>query len=279
MGTRRSPATGRRGDARRPSPRLGYFVVASLLLHGLVLTLWRGEPPAGPAGRSTFQITLLARHGDTSGKAVAEAGKPEHSAGDRSGKRAESTNEVSAISAPAGRKPRQVAELTTDLRAVSSAALESQRRTTRIHAIGVKKPPDRSAEEKPSPAADQRPASPHGITVARAGSNTHGHQQLSSSARYHRVRAALQEALLPRFDYPSVARRRGWQGRVRIALHVEADGDLTDIHLLESSGYPLLDRAAVKNVTELRTVPAVSQWLGGHDMDVILPVRYQLQNR
>jgi protein TonB len=89
----------------------------------------------------------------------------------------------------------------------------------------------------------------------------------------------LHEALLPRFDYPSVARRRGWQGRVRVGLHVEADGDLTRIRLVESSGHVLLDKAAVKNVTELRNVPAVTQWLDGSDMDVILPVRYQLHNR
>ena len=85
--------------------------------------------------------------------------------------------------------------------------------------------------------------------------------------------------MLPRFDYPSLARRRGWQGRVRIGLHVEADGDLTRIHLLESSGYALLDKAAVKNATELRNVPAVSQWLEGRDMDMILPVRYRLHER
>jgi len=84
------------------------------------------------------------------------------------------------------------------------------------------------------------------------------------------------EALLPHFDYPPVARRRGWQGRVNVGLHVEADGDLTRIRLVESSGHALLDGAAVRNVTKLRSIPRVAQWLEGNGMDVVLPVRYQL---
>lgn len=91
--------------------------------------------------------------------------------------------------------------------------------------------------------------------------------------------AELHRALLPYFEYPTVARRRGWQGRATVGLHVEADGDLTRVHLVESSGYALLDRAAVKNVTELRTVPGAARWLEGSNMDVVLPVRYQLQDR
>jgi hypothetical protein len=50
-------------------PLLGYFVVGSLLLHALLVGLWQGETPAGPSAHSTFQVTLLARHGDTASKA------------------------------------------------------------------------------------------------------------------------------------------------------------------------------------------------------------------
>jgi protein TonB len=145
---------------------------------------------------------------------------------------------------------------------------------------GVKKPRHKASEGAKSQLTKLPAAlAPQGDATATAGSVSHGQQQLSSAARYRRVRAALQEALLPRFDYPSMARRRGWQGRVRIGLHVEADGGLSRIHLLESSGYALLDRAAVKNVTELRNVPAAAQWLDGLDMDMILPVRYRLHDR
>ena len=192
---------------------------------------------------------------------------------------AESSGEASATAGPEGRKPQLARELTASRHTVRPLLRDPQRSAARVRAGGLHESHHKGPAEAESTSAEQQSASPTGHIDARAGSNSHGQHELSSSARYRKVRAALQEALLPHFDYPSVARRRGWQGRVRIGLHVEADGDLTRIHLLESSGYPLLDRAAVKNVTELRTVPAVTQWLGGNDMDVILPVRYQLQNR
>ena len=74
------------------------------------------------------------------------------------------------------------------------------------------------------------------------------------------------QALLPHFEYPPLARRRGWQGRVRIGLLVEADGQLSRVQLVESSGYTLLDKAAMKNVNQLRNVPGATQWLDGRDL-------------
>ena len=270
-------AVARHTDARGPSSRLGYFVLVSLLLHGLALLLWRGEPPAGPPGRSTFQITLLARHGDSSSSADAETGQRANSLTEQSLERADSSSGATPIAEPGGGRALPATGSMANRQTVSPIVRDRQRPVLRRRVGGTNESHHEAAERRKLTAAKQQAASSRGNTLSRAGATSHGQQQLSTSARYRKVRAALQEALLPRFDYPSVARRRGWQGRVRIALHVEADGDLTRIHLLESSGYPLLDKAAVKNVTELRTVPAVTQWLGGHDMDVILPVRYQLQ--
>ena len=49
--------------------------------------------------------------------------------------------------------------------------------------------------------------------------------------------------------------------------------------IINSNINALLDKAAVKNVTELRTVPALTQWLGGRAMDLILPVSYRLDGQ
>ena len=115
--------------------------------------------------------------------------------------------------------------------------------------------------------------------VATRGSTSHGAHELTSAARYRRVRDELLQALLPHFEYPPLARRRGWQGRVRIGLLVEADGHLSRVQLVESSGYTLLDKAAMKNVNQLRNVPGATQWLDGCDLDVVLPVSYRLEDR
>ncbi len=275
-------------DASGRLRRLAYFVIVSLLLHGLLVGLWRDEPAAGPIGQSTYQITVLARQGDVAGGSGGETGQPEDEAAqqppasDEATKKADSVDEATKVAAPVDKavagKPRPKNERVASVARIDQVAPESKQRNSesRRHASTPEKTSRSVDSKRPS---DGQTALAPGRTGATPGSSRDGQQALSAAAKYHRVRAALHEALLPHFEYPLVARRRGWEGRVRIGLHIEADGDLTGIRLVESSGYALLDKAAVKNVTELRTVPALTQWLGGRAMDLILPVSYRLDGQ
>src|SRR5262245_58866955 len=57
--------------------------------------------------------------------------------------------------------------------------------------------------------------------------------------------------------YPMVARRMGMQGRVELEVLVAIDGHATEVRIRRSSGFALLDDAAVKTVRERwRFVPA-----------------------
>ncbi len=66
--------------------------------------------------------------------------------------------------------------------------------------------------------------------------------------------------------YPAVARRMGEQGEVRLDVHVDADGTVSDVRLKQSSGSDTLDRTAVDTVRKWRFKPAtvdgrpVSEW-------------------
>jgi TonB family protein len=91
-----------------------------------------------------------------------------------------------------------------------------------------------------------------------------------------RVRARLSRALVAHFTYPSLARQRGWQGEVRLGLRIEANGDLTRVRVLESSGYGILDRAALRSLQHIRSLPEAIALLEGNSLDLILPVRFQL---
>jgi protein TonB len=247
------------------------FLLGSLLLHVLLVVLWRGEPPAGPVGKSTFQVTLVARHGDIAPypRSVAE----------RAGQNEPQQSNSGAVGAsepskPVARSERQVLSApdpTTSSRRVSRPASRSQQYATRTPER------DRTAET-PAPAEAKAQTGDALAAVAGSrGSTSHGQHELSSAARYRRVRDELLRALLPHFEYPPVARRRGWQGRVRIGLLVEADGNLSRVQLVESSGYALLDKAAMKNANQLRNVPGATQWLDGRNLDVVLPVTYRLE--
>ena len=56
--------------------------------------------------------------------------------------------------------------------------------------------------------------------------------------------------------YPSLARRKGYQGQVVLHVNVSAEGNCTGVVILRSSGYALLDRAAAKAVREWAFEPA-----------------------
>lgn len=93
---------------------------------------------------------------------------------------------------------------------------------------------------------------------------------------------AVVQASVPRYDlnppphYPRVARRRQYQGTVMLDVQVTVDGQVAQVRVAESSGYPILDKSAVKSVKEWHFTPARR---GGRpiEMWVQVPVRYELQ--
>jgi protein TonB len=91
-----------------------------------------------------------------------------------------------------------------------------------------------------------------------------------------RVRAALHAALQARFVYPRRARLRGWEGTVRIAVRVDAAGQILQLRVVESSHHAVLDRAALACLDRIRQVPGMVAWLDGHARDIVVPIEYRL---
>jgi len=76
--------------------------------------------------------------------------------------------------------------------------------------------------------------------------------------------------------YPAVARRRNYQGTVRLDVLVDRQGRAAEVRLAQSCGYAMLDRSAVKSVGQWRFEPARRF---GHpiEMWVQVPVRFELR--
>jgi periplasmic protein TonB len=75
--------------------------------------------------------------------------------------------------------------------------------------------------------------------------------------------------------YPRLARQRGWEGRVVLLVAVAAAGTPTAVQVETSSGFPTLDRAAIKAVRRWRFHPA--RLAGRPVPDTIrVPIRFQL---
>lgn len=77
-------------------------------------------------------------------------------------------------------------------------------------------------------------------------------------------------------QYPLIARRRGYQGKVLLEVLVKKDGKVGSIRLARSSGYEILDSTAIKGVRNWLFHPAkrgdelVEMW-------VKIPIRFQLR--
>lgn len=55
--------------------------------------------------------------------------------------------------------------------------------------------------------------------------------------------------------YPKRARKMGWEGTVVLAFSVDADGNVYDIQVVRSSGYPDLDQAAIAALRQWKFAP------------------------
>ena len=90
--------------------------------------------------------------------------------------------------------------------------------------------------------------------------------------------ARVAYAANPRPEYPLIARRMGMEGVVLLSVLVRRDGDVGDIDLQQSSGFPALDDAALRTVrSRWRFVPARKD---GEPVDarVTVPIRFRLSD-
>lgn len=61
-------------------------------------------------------------------------------------------------------------------------------------------------------------------------------------------------------QYPTTARRQGWEGEVRLIYYVTAAGQVRNLKLMRSSGYEALDQEAVRAISQYRYMPGQAGW-------------------
>jgi protein TonB len=80
----------------------------------------------------------------------------------------------------------------------------------------------------------------------------------------------------PRPPYPLVARRMGYQGKVVLNVEVLAEGKAGEVKLQTSSGFDILDKAALQTVKTWKFSPAtrfgqpITQWF-------LVPIKFSLE--
>lgn len=89
-------------------------------------------------------------------------------------------------------------------------------------------------------------------------------------------KSALQAEIARHRSYPLLARRLRQEGTVAVGFVVQADGRLTAIELLESSGHQLLDEAALAAVREVARFRPIPEELGRQDWSLSVPLNFRL---
>jgi periplasmic protein TonB len=75
--------------------------------------------------------------------------------------------------------------------------------------------------------------------------------------------------------YPAEAAARGEQGAVLVLIHVASNGTAAGAEVLETSGYPALDAAAVKAVERWHFHPAMKD---GQPVGFDMPIRFDFRS-
>lgn len=106
--------------------------------------------------------------------------------------------------------------------------------------------------QAPLDGAETAPAEPLATPAQRASAHDAAEEEGSEATA--RLPASVVRNEPP--AYPTVARRRGYSGTVELRVEVLADGTAGRIELLKSSGYGVLDEAAMTSVRRWRFRPA-----------------------
>jgi len=94
----------------------------------------------------------------------------------------------------------------------------------------------------------------------------------ASSATYK-----IGSAKNPHPTYPLIARKKGWEGRVLIQAEIDREGNVSEIKVIESSGFKVLDNASLETLKKWKFTPAKN---GNKFVDDTLniPVKFLITN-
>jgi len=139
-------------------------------------------------------------------------------------------------------------ESRTAVMTASTGALAPSHEAASLSGEGKEKARADGAKRSARPATSARPGeradvlAPAAPLALRAGDAGEPAPQVALPGSVD-LRAFCNSCPVP--DYPARARRRGWQGTVDVELRVGPDGAVEQANVGRSSGYALLDHAAV----------------------------------
>ncbi|MBC8316475.1 MAG: energy transducer TonB [Desulfobulbaceae bacterium] len=166
--------------------------------------------------------------------------------------------------------PELVDNIINTLQPIQKKKVSQEKATEKVPVFPVKTENDLSTESEVIQENDPGQAK-------ASAEETKNNKQHSSPAAHIQKAVPLQHTNVPP-PYPHSARLRGLEGLVEINVLVDSNGKVKEQQLVLSSGYSILDRAALKAVRKWNFSPGIKNGKI-HEMWVTVPVRFQLINK
>ncbi|TBR17236.1 TonB family protein [bacterium] len=87
----------------------------------------------------------------------------------------------------------------------------------------------------------------------------------------------VQGRILDKLVYPNAAKEMGFQGTVKLSLHLSASGELIEAQVKNSSGYSVLDDCALNLAKEIGSYPPFPSAIEQNDIWIDIPIIYRLE--
>ena len=75
-----------------------------------------------------------------------------------------------------------------------------------------------------------------------------------NSANRARIISKVREKMRSHFYYPRIAQTKNWHGTVKLFFNFDATGNINDIHIARSSGFSILDDAAINALSKVKQI-------------------------
>jgi protein TonB len=99
-------------------------------------------------------------------------------------------------------------------------------------------------------------------------------QAKAASPKEHYIKANfsfIRDTVERNLNYPAIARRMGWEGKVLVAFLIDIDGHVENIRVIKSCGFKALDKNAIKTIERCAPFPKPPL-----SADITLPITYKL---
>ncbi|MBQ9394741.1 MAG: energy transducer TonB [Proteobacteria bacterium] len=134
-----------------------------------------------------------------------------------------------------------------------------------------------SAGERTASGIQAGESSVSGQSSASLNDSNRTSTQVDEQAVWKSYAKQLNEHFKKHHHYPEMARRRRMTGTVWLLVEVRRDGSLISVEIAESSGFPMLDDAAISSVKDSVPVPPFPENITAETKKLRIPYVFKLK--